>query len=264
MFPAIHAPARHAAARHAALFQALVLRDLKGQFRRSWLGPAWAVLQPAMLLAMFLLLRGIVPLPSEGAPYPVFALSALVPWTFFVNAVTRAGPSVVNNAGVVKKIGLPREIFPMVAVSVSLVDFTIASALLAGLAWWYGLPVGAHLLWLVPLLALLMALAFALGLLIASVGTFQRDVLFAIPFLFQFGLLATPVMYPASAVPPQWRVFYDLNPLVGPIEGFRRVIVHGAAPDLGALAVSAAVAAVLLAVALPVFRAASRYFADIL
>lgn len=249
---------------YGSLFRALLTRDLKGQYRRSSLGLGWALLQPLVLLCMFLLLRGVVPLPSEGVPYPVFALSALVPWAFFVNAVTRAGPSVVNNAGIVKKIGLPREIFPMVAVSISLVDFLVASMVLLAFSAWYAIPVGVNLLWLPLLLVLLMALAFATGLLIAAVGTFRRDILFAIPFLFQFGLLATPVMYPVSAVPEHWQGLYRLNPLVGLIDGFRRVIIHDSPPDLNALAISAAVGAALLAVALPTFRAVSRYFADIL
>lgn len=249
---------------HATLLFALLERDIRGQYRRSMLGLAWAVIQPMVLLGMFLLLRGIVPLPSEGVPYPIFALSALVPWTFFANAVTRAGPSVANNGGIVKKIGLPREIFPVVGLLLSLLDLAIASSLLLALAVWYAVPVGLHLLWLPLLLVLLVAVAFAAGLLIAAIGTFRRDVLFAVPFLLQLGLLATPVMYPVSAVPEDWQWLYRLNPLVGLIEGFRRVIVHGAPPDSGALIVSAVVAAVLLAVALPTFHAASRYFADIL
>ncbi len=254
----------HKPLHYASILFALLKRDLQGQYRRSSLGLAWAVIQPFMLLAMFLLLRGIVHLPSEGVPYPIFALTGLVPWTFIVNAVTRAGTSVASNSGIVKKIGLPREIFPIVGVLLSLVDFAIASCFLVAFAAWYSVPVGLNLLWLPVLLALLIATAFSVGLLIAAVGTFRRDVLFAVPFIFQFGLIATPVMYPASAVPVEWQALYQLNPLVGLIGGFRQVIVHDSPPDLVALAVSAAVAAVLLAIALPVFHVSSRYFADIL
>lgn len=246
------------------LLRALVVRDFKGQYRRSILGPSWAIIQPVAYMAIFLFLRGLFDIPSEGIPYVIFTYSALVPWAFFANAVTRSVPSVYSNAALVKKMAIPREIFPIAAIVLSLVDLFISSLLLVAMMVWFGVPIGLSLLWVPILVLLTILLALGLGLALAALGTYRRDVIFAVPFLMQFWLLATPIMYPLSAVPQAWQFLYSLNPMVGIIEGFRGAIVLGAAPDLGLLALSMFGIIAVWLVAWPLFRYMSRYFADVL
>lgn len=250
--------------RFFTLLLALVRRDVTARYRRSLLGPLWAILQPLILMVLFTMLRGLVDIPSDGAPYMLFSYAALVPWTFFTNAVSFCGPSVSSNAGVVKKMALPREVFPLAAVITALFDFTMSGLVMAGMMLWFRVPVGWALLWLPVLVCLTAALAFGVGMFIASLGTFKRDFIFATPFLMQFWLYATPVIYPLSSVPDRWRTLYMLNPMVGVIEGFRNVLIRASAPSLEALGWSVLITSVVLAVTWPIFRWMSQYFADVL
>jgi homopolymeric O-antigen transport system permease protein len=252
------------AARFLNLLVALVSRDIRTRYRRSALGPAWAILQPLILMVLFNMLRGFVDIASDGVPYVIFSYSALVPWTFFSNAVSFCGPSVYANAAVLKKIVLPREVFPLAAVVAALFDLGMSSIVLLGMMVWFHVRPTWALLWLPVLVLLTAALAFGVGMVIAALGTYKRDFIFATPFLMQFWLYATPVIYPLSAVPEKWRVLYMLNPMVGVIEGFRNVLLHGTAPPAAALLVGAAAACAILAVAWAAFRWVAQYFADVL
>jgi lipopolysaccharide transport system permease protein len=215
-------------------------------------------------MVIFTFIRGVLNISSEGVPYVIFSYSALVPWTFFSNAVTRSGPSVYVNGGILKKISIAREVFPFSEVVTSLIDFFISSLILLGMMIWFSVPFGWSLLW-VPLLVLLTSLlAFGVGLGVAALGTYKRDLIFATPFLMQFWLLATPIMYPLSQVPERWRLLYGLNPMVGIIEGFRRVVVKSIPPDPELLVVSLVGIALVWVVAWPLFRHMSQYFADVL
>ncbi len=251
-------------ARFATLLQALVIRDVTSRYRRSTLGMWWAFLQPLILMALFNMLRGFVNIPSDGMPYVLFSYAGLVPWTFFTNSVSACGPSIITNAEVIKKIALPREVFPLAAVTATLFDFVMSGVVLALLMIWYEVPVGLALLWLPVLILLMAAAAYAVGILLAGLGTFRKDFIFATPFLTQAWLFITPVIYPLSAVPEKWRALYMLNPMVGIVEGFRNVLLKASAPPLEPLAMSALTTAVLLAIAWPIFRKLSAYFADVL
>ena len=244
------------------LLLALVTRDIRARYRRSFLGPAWAILQPLVLMVLFTMLRGFVNIPSDGVPYVIFSYSALVPWTFFTNAVSFCGPSVAMNAGILKKISMSREVFPLAAVVTATFDFFMASIILVGMMIWFHVPLTLSALWVPVLLLITALLAFGVGMIIAAIGTFKRDFIFATPFLMQFWLYATPVIYPLSSVPDKWRALYMLNPMVGVIEGFRNVLLKGIAPPLDALGWSLATTAVVLIVAWPIFRGLSIYFAD--
>lgn len=210
------------------------------------------------------MLRGFVNIPSDGVPYVLFSYSALVPWTFFTNAVSFCGPSVYSNAQVIKKIALPREVFPLAAVTTALFDFTMSGLVMIGMMLWFRVSVGWPLLWLPVLVLLVATLAFGVGMFIASLGTFKRDFIFATPFLIQFWLYATPVIYPMSSVPERWQTLYMLNPMVGVIEGFRNVLIRNIAPPLGAFGWSVLMTGVVLAITWPVFRWLSRYFVDVM
>lgn len=246
------------------LLWALVVRELKARYRRSILGPAWALLQPLFYMVIFTFIRGVLNISSEGVPYVIFTYSALVPWTFFSNAVTRCGPSVSSNAGILKKIAISREVFPLSGVVASLIDLFISSLILVGMMIWFRVPVGVSMLWL-PLLVLMTSLlALGVGLGVAAIGTYKHDIIFAMPFLMQFWLLTTPIMYPISQVPVRYQLLYSLNPMVGIIEGFRRVMVRGISPDFWLLTLSMAGILVIWIIAWPIFRYMSQYFADVL
>jgi lipopolysaccharide transport system permease protein len=250
--------------RFATLLGALVVRDVTSRYRRSSLGMWWAFLQPLILMLLFNMLRGFVNIPSDGVPYLLFSYSALVPWTFFTNAVAACGPSIVTNAEVIKKIALPREVFPLAAVVATLFDFAMSSVLLAGMIVWFRVPLGLSLLWLPLLIVVMSTTAFAVGILLAGLGTFRKDFIFATPFLTQAWLFVTPVIYPLSTVPEKWQSLYILNPMVGIIEGFRNVLLKSAAPPWEPMATAVVITTVLLAVAWPLFRKLSAYFADVL
>jgi lipopolysaccharide transport system permease protein len=249
--------------RFVLLLLALVSRDITARYRRSLLGPLWAILQPLILMVLFTLLRGIVSIPSDGIPYVLFSYAALVPWTFFTNALSFCGPSVVLNGPIIKKIALPREVFPLAAVTTALFDLIMAGLVLVGMMVWFRVPVGWSLLWTPVLILLIAALAFGVGMFIASLGTFRLDFIIATPFLTQFWLYATPVMYPLSSVPDHWQTLYMLNPMVGIIEGFRSILLQNAPPPLAALGWSVLMTIVILAITWPLFRWFSRYFADV-
>ena len=259
-----HAKSKEEILRFTNLLWALVIREFKGRYRRSWIGPAWSILQPLLLMIVFVFIRAILNIPSDGMPYVIFSYSALVPWTFFSNAATRSSGSVYANAAIVKKIRVRREVFPTSVVVTSLVDFLISSTLLVGMMFYYKVPVTTSLFYVPLLLVLIVIFALGVGLGVASVGSFKQDVTFAIPVLMQFWLLATPIMYPLSRVPESWRYIYSLNPMVGIIEGFRGVIVRGVAPDMELLTVSLAGIALVWVIGLPLFRYVSQYFADVM
>ncbi len=242
----------------------LVMRDITTRYRRSILGPAWAILQPLILMVLFTMLRGFVDIPSEGVPYPIFSYAALLPWTFFSNAIVMAGPSVYANAAILKKIAMPREVFPVAAVVVALFDFCMAGIIMAGMMVYYRVSVSLALLWLPVLLFITTGLAFGVGMFVAALGSFKRDFIFATPFLMQFWLYATPIIYPLNAVPERWQVLYNLNPMVGIIEGFRSILIRNQSPNLASLALTVVVTGLVLAITWPLFRILSRYFADVM
>lgn len=248
----------------ATLLRALVVRDVTSRYRRSSLGMWWAFIQPLVLMLLFNMLRGFVDIPSDGVPYILFSYTGLVPWTFFTNAIAACGPSIIQNAEIIKKISMPREVFPLAAVFATLFDFAMSSIILALLLIWYEVSIGLVILWIPVLLVLMVGTSFAIGILIAGLGTFRKDFIFATPFLTQAWLFITPVIYPLSSVPESWRSFYMLNPMVGIIEGFRSVLIKGQSPEMQPMVLSAVMMVVIMGLSWPLFRKLSDYFADVL
>ena len=246
-----------------SLLWALTYKNVVSRYRKSILGPAWAIIHPLFYMVVFMFLRGVTKFSDEGVPYPIFTFAALVPWTFFANGVVLSAPSVLHNANVVKKIAVSREVFPLSAVMTSLFDFVIAGMVLVGLMVWYRIPVNLALLWLPVLIVITLILAFAIGMFLASLGTYKRDLVMAAPFLMQFWLFASPIMYPLSQVPEKWQTLYVMNPVVGLIEGYRHVLIKGSSPPLGPLFWSVVVTLAILGCTWPFFRWMSQYFADV-
>ena len=243
----------------------LVWRDIKVRYRQTLMGAAWAIIQPFMTMVVFTVFFGrLAKMPSDGAPYPLFAFAALVPWAFFSNGVTQSANSLVHSGHLITKVYFPRLLVPMGRVLSGLPDLGLSFLVLLGMVWWYGLfELQPRLLWL-PALALLAFLtALGLGLWLSALNVRYRDIQHAVPFLIQLWLFATPIAYPSSLLSGVWRTVYSLNPLVGVVEGFRWALLgSGEAPGLS-VAVSSVAAAVLLISGAYVFRRIERTFADI-
>ncbi len=245
------------------LFYVLTARDVKVRYKQTVLGILWAIIQPLLTMIIFTLFFGrLVGVPSDGFPYALFAYAALVPWTFFSNAVTSSGNSLVGNSSLITKVYFPRMIIPLSAVSAGLVDFAIAFGLLLLLMLFYDIGFSLNFLML-PVLTLLTALlAAGVGMWMSSVNVKYRDVRYALPFLIQIWMFATPIIYPLSLVPEKWRWLLLINPMTGLIEGFRAAI-FGKPFDFAALGISTAVILPILFFSLIKFRQMERSFADI-
>jgi homopolymeric O-antigen transport system permease protein len=241
----------------------LTWRQVKIRYKQTALGIAWAIIQPLFTMLIFSVVFGrFGRVPSDGVPYPVFAFCALLPWQLFSFALTESANSVIADPRLITKVYFPRLIIPMAAICVGLADFAVAFLVLLALMFYYGLLPTVAVLTL-PLWTLLaIATALAAGVWLSAVNVRYRDVRYTLPFLSQLWLFATPVAYPLSMVPPQWRPLFALNPMVGVVEGFRWALLgHGSAP-LAAIAVSAAVVLVVLTGGLYYFRRTELTFAD--
>jgi lipopolysaccharide transport system permease protein len=251
---------------HREVLFFLLLRNLKVRYRQTVLGAAWAVLQPLALMGVFVIfVEKIIKVPSDGAPYPLFAFSALVPWVLVSQSLTFAGESVVRDINLVSKAYVPRLIIPFAAVGALVVDFLIAFALLLLMMGGYSTAPKPIAILFVPLFsALALALATAVGVWLAALMVMYRDVRSIVPVLTQIWFFATPVAYPTSLVPEEWRTVYGLNPMVGVIDGFRWALLGTPPPTTGTLAASAAVVLLLLWAGLRYFRHVDRVFADVI
>ena len=242
----------------------LAWRDVKVRYKQTAIGVVWAVLQPlATMLIFTLLFSRLSGMPSDGLPYPIFSFAALLPWTFFSQAISRSGSSLVNNAALVTKVYFPRLAIPVAAVLAPIVDFVVTFAILLVMMAYYRISPGWPLLTL-PLFLLMSAVtALAVSLWLSALCVRYRDVAVVIPFLLQVWQFLSPIAYPASVVPERWRLLYSLNPIAGVIEGFRWALLGTAMPDLRLLAVSGAAVVVLLVGGVIYFRQTELTFADV-
>ena len=242
----------------------LIWRDVKVRYKHTALGGAWAVIQPLLTMVVFSIFFGqLARIPSDGIPYPVFAFAGLLPWQLFAHAITESGNSVVANQNLVSKVYLPRLLIPVAAVMGGLVDFGVAFAVLLALMAWSAIVPGFALIALPAFILLALTAAAGVGLWLSALNVQYRDVRYTLPFLTQLWLFATPVAYPASLVPAEWRWLMGLNPMAGVVEGFRWSLLGGPAPGPLTL-VAAAVAALLAVSGLYYFRRMERDFADVL
>ena len=240
-----------------------IWRDVKVRYRQTAIGVAWVIIQPLMTMGVFTLFFGrLAKLPSQGLPYPVFYFAALVPWTYFAQALTNCTNIVVTNQYVITKVYFPRLILPLSAVTSGLVDFSVGFAVMVAMTLSFGFrPTRAALL-LPAFILLAMLTALGVGLWTSALNALYRDVASIVPFSVQFWMLASPVAYPSSLVPERWRWLYGLNPMAGVIDGFRWAITgHGQAPG-PVLAVSAIMVAVVLVSGLLFFQHMEGTVAD--
>ncbi|HYB73640.1 MAG TPA: ABC transporter permease, partial [Candidatus Sulfotelmatobacter sp.] len=218
----------------------LAVRQVKSRYKQTLLGGAWAVIQPFLVMVVFtLVFSKMARMPSEGVPYPVFSYSGLLFWMFFSTSLTTATPSLVSNSDLIRKIYFPRETLLLAAIAAGLVDLAIASLVLAGMLWYFGVFLRPAMLLVVPVLLLQLFLTFGIVCITSAVHIRFRDVGHALPLLVQVWLFVSPVAYPLSAVPERYHLLYMVNPFAGLIEAYRRVILSGVLPGGNVLAPAA-------------------------
>jgi lipopolysaccharide transport system permease protein len=251
--------------RYRELIYFLAWRDVKVRYKQTALGVAWAVLQPALATVIFTLLLGrVARLSSTGVPYPIFVYTGLLAWTYFANAVTNASSSLVKNTDLISKVYFPRLVVPLASVLGGLVDLAIGFALLVPLFAVYHVVPTTRVL-LVPIFVIFVVIsALAVSVWFVTLDVQYRDVRYALPFLVQVWLFATPIIYPATLVADRFRGLYGLNPMAGVVEGFRWSLLDHTAPSVVLIAVSTAMVIVILVTGLLYFRKMERGFADII
>ncbi len=241
-----------------------VWRDIKIRYKQTAIGAAWAVLQPFLTMLIFSLFFGkLAHMQSEGLPYPVFSYCALLPWTYFAGALQNSTNTIVESQRLITKVYFPRLILPLSSVLSGLVDFGISFLMFFVLMIYYGVRPAITVIWLPAFLLLAMLTALGVGLWLSALNAIYRDVRYVLPFLVQFWLFASPVVYASSLVPAKWRWLYGLNPMAGVIEGFRWSLTGHGDPPGHMVFVSAAVVIVVLLSGAAYFQRMETTMADV-
>jgi lipopolysaccharide transport system permease protein len=240
-------------------------RDIKVRYKQTFLGAAWAVIQPFFAMIVFTIFFGqLARMPSDGVPYSIFSYTALLPWTYFASALSHSSNSLVGSANLLTKVYFPRLVIPISSVLAGLVDFAIAFLVLIGMMIYYDLPPTPNIFWLPAFLLLALVTALGTGLWLSALNVQYRDIRYVVPFLTQFWLFATPVVYPSSLMHGSWRILYGLNPMVGVVEGFRWALLGTQTSLSSVIWVSALIAVVLLFSGIYYFKRMEDTFADVI
>jgi lipopolysaccharide transport system permease protein len=257
------------------LIRVLAWKNISLRYKQAYLGIAWAIFKPVMLMLIFTLVRSLVGIDSGDIPYPVLVFAALMPWTFFQESVSDGINSIVGNTALIRKIYFPREVLPLTSVTTKLVELGINVLILTGLLAWYRMVPGVHMLW-APLLILYTVLAALTVVLVgAALNVYFRDIGAALPVVLSLLMYASPVMYPLQLVKDKlltqqaagaWSdllyMLYTLNPLAGIIDGFQSAVLRNQQPEMGALIPGAVLVMILLPLSYHYFKHAERHFAD--
>jgi len=238
-------------------------RDVKIRYKQTALGFLWAILQPLCMMLIFTVFFGrLAKMPSDGIPYPLFVLAALLPWTLFAEGITRSTSSMITNANIMTKLYFPRLIMPFSGILSPVVDFVFSFLILIVMMVVYGFTPTLNVVFLPLFILLALATSLGIGLWLSALNVQYRDFQYTIPFLIQLGLFASPVVYPASLVPESVRFLYGLNPMAGVIEGFRWTLLGTEMPGAMIL-VSVGVVVILLISGAFYFRKMEQYYADV-
>jgi lipopolysaccharide transport system permease protein len=242
----------------------LTKRDIKVRYKQTVLGGLWAVIQPAFTMIVFVLFFGrLAKVPSDGLPYPIFVYAGLLPWTYFANAVSASGNSLVGSANLLTKVYFPRLIVPASAALAGLLDFFIALFVLAALmAYYQFIPCAAIFLFPV-LVALTFLCAVGVGLWLSALNVQYRDIRYAIPFFIQIWLFVSPVIYPVSLVKERYQWLLAINPMGGVIHAYRASLLGHQSVDWQLLALSTLIILAIFLGGLYYFRRMERSFADV-
>jgi len=247
------------------LFAILAWRDVSVRYKQTVIGVAWALIRPFIATVVFTIVFGhLARLPSEGeAPYPIMVFAGLMPWLLFAGVLGDASSSLLGNATLISKVYFPRLVIPTAAAVVALVDFAINLSLLALIMAWYGFLPGRQVVFLPAFVLLAILASLGPALWITALNVKYRDFRFVVPFIIQLGLYVSPVGFPSSLVPEEWRLLYSLNPMVGVIDGFRWCLLGGYNPLYWpGFLLSLGVVAFFLWFGIRYFRATERTFAD--
>lgn len=242
----------------------LAVREIKVRYKQTAVGVAWAVIQPLFTMLVFSLFFGrLGKMPSEGIPYPLFTLSALIPWGFFAAGMTLSSNSLVGNANLITRVYFPRLVIPISSVLSGVLDFCVGFALLMIFMCAMGYFPHLHVFWSVPFFLLALLTSLGTGIWLCALNVEYRDVRYIVPFLTQFWMFATPIAYSAERLHDPWRSVYGINPMVGVVEGFRWAVLGRGNPPGAILVVSTLVAILFLVSGLYYFRRMERTFADV-
>ncbi|HEY3824904.1 MAG TPA: ABC transporter permease [Bryobacteraceae bacterium] len=242
----------------------LAVREIKVRYKQTAVGVAWAVIQPLFTMLVFSLFFGrLGKMPSEGIPYPLFSLAALIPWSFFAAGLGQSSNSLVGNSNLITKVYFPRLIIPISSVLSGLLDFALGLALLLIFMAAMGFFPNLHLLWSIPFLLLALVTSLGTGLWFSALNVEYRDVRYIVPFLTQFWMFATPIAYSGQMLREPWRSVYGINPMVGVTEGFRWAVLGRGNPPGSIIFISSLAALLVLISGLYYFRRMERTFADI-
>jgi len=246
------------------LLLVLSQRDIKVRYKQTVLGITWAVIQPLMTMVLFSIVFGrLAKMPSDGLPYPVFVYAGLLPWTFFATSLSKSGNSLVGSANLISKVFFPRLILPLSSVGTALIDFAVSSVILLVLMVYYGIGWSLNLVAVPFLILAVIFIALGVGTLLSALTVTYRDFRYVLPFMVQFWMYATPVVYPASLFPEKWQWVLFLNPMAGLIEGFRSAFL-GRPFDWIGIGISMTVAVVVFFIGVFYFEKMDRRFADII
>ena len=242
----------------------LTWRDIKVRYKQTVLGGAWAIIQPFFTMVIYSLFFGkLAKIPSDGIPYPIFSFAALVPWTFFANGLSQSSNSLVGSANLIKKVYFPRLIVPISSVISGGIDFLIAFGVLLVMMFYYGILPTSNIIYLPSLILLAFVTSLGVGLWLSAMNVQFRDVRYAVPFLVQAWMFASPIAYPSSLLSEPWPTVYALNPMVGVVEGFRWALLGTNTAPGPIIVVSSLAAIVILISGAYYFRRMEKTFADV-
>jgi lipopolysaccharide transport system permease protein len=243
----------------------LVWRDIKVRYKQTVIGATWVILQPLLTMMVFTVIFGVfVRVPSEGLPYSLFVYTALVPWSYFSQAVSRGAGSLVASTNLIGKVYFPRLVIPIGSVITPIVDFMLSFLILLCLAAWFHIKPTWAIITLPLFFLFTVVTALAVSIWFSALNVRYRDVGHTIPFIIQFWMYASPVVYPISIIPAKWRLIYSINPLVGVIEGFRWALLGKESPNFWAMGISAATVLAILIGGIVYFKRMERTFADVI
>ncbi len=246
------------------LLYTLTVHRIKVRYKQSALGLGWAVLQPLALMLVYTAVFSLTRIPMRTQHYALFVLAGILPWNLFQTALSTASTGLVTHTQLITKVYFPREILPLTYVFAAMVDFFIAAGILAIMMAWYHVGVGVLGFYLIPILAVEFLLTTGLALILSAVQVRFRDIGIAMPLILQLWMFGSPVVYSLANVPRRLRPLYELNPMVGVVENFRRVVIEGIGVDLHILAISAAFGVILVLVAYLYFKYREATMVDII
>lgn len=243
----------------------LVWRDTKVRYKQAVIGAGWAVFQPLIAMLLFTaIFSHLAKLPSDGVPYPLFAYAGLLPWNFIAQATSRSGTSLVGESHLISKVYFPRLIIPLAAAATPAVDLLCSLLMMIPLMLWFGMTPGWQIFLFPIFLVMALLAALAVSLWFSALHVKFRDVGHIIPFFVQVWMFASPVAYPVSLIPEQWRALYSLNPVVGVVEGFRWTLLGQRAPSLAMMLPSIVIVLLLFVSGVIYFKRMERTFADVI